>query len=102
VPLEVAMLRVAETFYPELKDSMVGRTLSAMMGSDPGRVLERLVDAYNMSVQDNEHAVRATGPRSMLWECRVEPSPFYGDTFRGIVQGTLRSHGATGVRIDTV
>ena len=46
MPLELAMDRIAETFYPVFRDSMVGRTLSAMMGKDPRRVLERLVDAY--------------------------------------------------------
>ena len=46
MPLELAMDHIAETFYPVFRDSMVGRTLSAMMGKDPRRVLERLVDAY--------------------------------------------------------
>jgi uncharacterized protein (TIGR02265 family) len=102
VPLEQAMERIAETFYPVFRDSMVGRTLSAMMGKDPRRVLERLVDAYKMSVQDNEHAVRMSGEHAMIWECRVEPSPFYADTFRGIVSGTLKSHGVLGGRVETI
>lgn len=102
VPLDRAMERISETFYPVFRDSMVGRTLSALLGSDPQRVLERLVDAYNLSVQDNEHAVRAISPRSMLWDCRVEPSPFYASTFRGIVRGTMRSHGVPQPTIETV
>ena len=59
-------------------------------------------DAYKMSVQDNEHAVRVSGERAMIWECRVEPSPFYADTFRGIVSGTLKSHGVLGGRVETI
>lgn len=101
-PLEYGMQRIAETFYPVFRDSMVGRTLSAMMGSDPRRILDRLVDAYKMSVQDNEHSVRVSGDRGMLWECRVEPSPFYAETFRGIALGTLESHGVKGGRVETV
>jgi uncharacterized protein (TIGR02265 family) len=81
---------------------MVGRTLSAMMGSDPRRILNKLVDAYQMSVQDNTHSVRVVEDRAMLWECRVEPSPFYADTFRGIVLGTLGSHGVQGGKVDVV
>ena len=102
LPLEQSMERIAETFYPVFRDSMVGRTLSAMMGKDPRKVLERLVDAYTMSVQDNQHSVRMAGEHAMLWECRVEPSPFYADTFRGIVLGTLKSHGVLGGRVETV
>ncbi|MEZ4326547.1 MAG: DUF2378 family protein [Polyangiales bacterium] len=100
--LDRSMQRIAETFYPVFRDSMVGRTLSAMMGSDPRRILAKLVDAYSMSVQDNSHSVRVSEEHAMLWECRVEPSPFYGGTFRGIVLGTLHSHGVTGGKVDVV
>ena len=101
-PLGDGLEAIAKTFYPVFRSSMVGRTLGVMIGKDPRKVLERLVDAYNLSVQDNEHAVRPVGTRSMIWECRVEPSPFYNRTFAGIVAGTMDSHGVRAPRIEQI
>lgn len=91
--LEAGLEHIAETFYPVFRDSMVGRTMSALTGNSPVRVVSRLVDAYSLSVQDNKHAAYQTGEREMRWDCRVEPSPLYAATFRGIITGTMQSHG---------
>ena len=87
--LAMGLQHIAETFYPVFRSSMVGRTMGALMGDNPSRILDRLVDAYNMSIQDNEHSVKQVGEREMRWQCRVEPNPYYDHTFRGIVNGTI-------------
>ncbi len=93
-PLPVAMQRIAETFYPVFRESMVGRTMATLMGNAPRRVLGRLADAYSMSVPWNEHEMIPRAEADVIWRCKVEPSAFYEYTLRGIVTGTLESHGA--------
>ena len=91
--LEHGFERIAEDFYPTFRQSMVGRTLSAFMGSDPIVVLDRLAQAYRVSIPWNEHEVAAEGSGRATWRCRVEPSELYPATFRGIIRGTMQSHG---------
>lgn len=93
-PLADGMERIAETFYPVFRESMVGRTMAMLMGSEPLGILTRLAEAYNVSVQGNRHAVEGTGARSATWSALVEPGPVYPSIFRGIVVGTMRSHDA--------
>lgn len=88
------MQRIAETFYPVFRESMIGRTMAVLMGSDPMGILTRLAEAYGVSVQGNRHAVESTGARSALWRATVEPTSVYPAIFRGIVIGTMRSHDA--------
>ena len=92
--LSDAMRSVAETFYPVFRASPLGRTMSLLMGSSPRRGLERLADAYNISVAWNSHVCEARGEREVRWTCLVEPTDFYEHVFTGIVCGTLRSHEA--------
>jgi uncharacterized protein (TIGR02265 family) len=92
-PLEHGFERIAEDFYPTFKESMVGRTLSAFIGKEAFTVLERLAQAYQMSVPWNEHAVQKDGDKGAVWKCKVEPSALYPATFKGIVRGTMRAHG---------
>ena len=93
-PLETGMQRIAETFYPVFRESMVGRTMAMLMGSEPLGILTRLAEAYNVSVQGNQHAVESAGPRSARWRAVVEPTAVYPSLFRGSVLGTMRSHDA--------
>lgn len=92
-PLEHGFERIAEDFYPTFKDSMVGRTLSAFIGKDAFTVLDRLAQAYQMSIPWNEHSVKKDGTSGAVWSCKVEPSELYPATFKGIVKGTMRAHG---------
>lgn len=93
-PLGDGMQHIAETFYPVFRESMVGRTMAMLMGSDPLGILTRLAEAYNVSVQGNHHTVETTGPRSARWRALVEPTAIYPRIFEGIVRGTMRSHDA--------
>ncbi|MEZ4228937.1 MAG: DUF2378 family protein [Polyangiaceae bacterium] len=93
--LEHGFERIAEDFYPTFRSSMVGRTISAFIGSEPITVLERLAQAYRVSIPWNEHAVEADGARRARWRCKVEPSDLYPATFRGIIRGTMNSHGVS-------
>lgn len=93
-PLADGMQAIAETFYPVFRESMVGRTMALLMGSDPHGILTRLCEAYQVSVQGNRHAIEKTGERSALWRATVEPTSVYPSIFRGIVIGTMRSHDA--------
>lgn len=102
VPLADGMGQVAKTFYPIFRESMVGRTMSAFIGSDPKSLLARLADAYKLSVPWNEHAIEVTSPREVLWTCRVEPTTYYRQIFTGIVSGAIEAHGADAVRIDAL
>ncbi|AKF11282.1 hypothetical protein DB32_008431 [Sandaracinus amylolyticus] len=98
-PLPDAMQAIAETFYPVFRESIVGRTMSVLMGSDPAGILGRLVEAYTLSVQGNQHALEITGPSSAVWRALAEPVPMYPSVFKGIVIGTMRSHDAPIPRI---
>ncbi len=100
--LEGAMRTVAETFYPVFRESLVGRTMAQLMGDDPMNILERLTEAYRLSVQGNAHAVERVGPREARWTAMVEPTPAYPSVFTGIVLGTMRSHGAPDVVVEVV
>ncbi|MEC7524893.1 MAG: TIGR02265 family protein [Myxococcota bacterium] len=100
VELSEAMRRVAETFYPTFRASPIGRTMSLLMGNQPRRVLERLADAYNISVAWNSHACEARSETELIWRCRVEPTDFYEHIFTGIVHGTLESHEAPSPRVE--
>lgn len=99
-PLEHGFERIAEDFYPTFRSSMVGRTISAFIGSEPITVLERLAQAYRVSVPWNEHEVEADGIRGARWRCKVEPSDLYPATFRGIIRGTMQSHGVDEPSVD--
>jgi uncharacterized protein (TIGR02265 family) len=100
-PLSEGMRRIAETFYPVFRESMLGRTMAPLMGRDPAKILGRLAQAYSISVPWNTHAVTPF-KSGATWDCRVEPSPFYPDTLRGIVKGTLASHDVPAARVDVV
>lgn len=97
-PLTQAMQRVAETFYPVFRESMVGRTMSLLMGSEPEGILRRLSEAYNLCVEGNRHTVERAGG-ALLWHATVEPTEIYPSVFEGIVLGTFRSHHAPEPRI---
>lgn len=101
-PLEYGFERIAEDFYPTFRASMVGRTLSAFIGSDNITILDRLAQAYQLSVPWNEHSVRKDGDSRAVWTCKVEPSDLYPATFRGIVRGAMSSHGVTRSNTDVL
>ena len=101
LPFADGVRRIAEIFYPVFRESMLGRTMAPLMGRDRVKVLTRLAQAYSISVPWNEHVVTPFegGAR---WDCRVEPSAFYPDTLRGIVQGTLESHDVRAASVQVV
>ncbi len=90
----------AHSFYPIFRQSMLGKTMSVFIGSDPKTLLARLADAYNLSVPWNEHTVASSGDREMIWRCKVEPSTYYRSIFTGIVAGAATSHDVASVGID--
>ena len=84
-----ALQKVARTFFPIFKSSLVGRTMSALMGDRPTTILPLLARAYNVSVEGNDHQAELAGERSLLWRCEVEPVEWYTETFAGIVEGAM-------------
>ncbi len=88
-PMSQGLRLVARTFFPVFKTSLVGRTMSALMGEKPQSILPALAKAYNISVENNTHECRLEGERTAHWQCSVEPVEWYEDTFRGIVEGTM-------------
>jgi len=88
-PMAEALRLVARTFFPIFKSSLLGRTMSALMGERPATLLPLLARAYNLSVEGNEHHAELAGERALLWRCEVEPVEWYTETFSGIVEGAI-------------
>jgi uncharacterized protein (TIGR02265 family) len=99
-PLSVALRNVARTFFPIFKSSLLGRTMSALMGDRPTTILPLLARAYNVSVEGNDHKAELTGDRALEWRCEVEPVDWYTDTFQGIVEGSMPSDITVKIRVD--
>lgn len=91
MPLSTGLRNVARTFFPIFKNSLVGRTMSALMGDRPQTILPLLARAYNVSVEGNDHQAEIAGERTLVWRCDVEPVEWYIDTFTGIVEGAMPS-----------
>jgi uncharacterized protein (TIGR02265 family) len=101
-PLDRGLLEVGRLLYPIYRESLVGRTMSALAGNDPKTLLRILCESYRLSVDGNEHELSFDEGSAGVWRCRVEPSPWYPSIFRGIVEGTTASHGVAGVEIETL
>jgi uncharacterized protein (TIGR02265 family) len=87
VPFGEALRLTAREFFPIFRNSMLGRTMTAFMGSEPVTILPLVAKAYNVSVTGNEHATELSGDRRVVWRCSVEPVEWYEQTFTGIVEG---------------
>ena len=88
----VGMRRIAESFYPIFSETLVGRTMGALIGKTPETVLRRFVEAYKIATPWNEHVISAgTIADGVVWKCKVEPCHFYPDTFSGICTGMVRA-----------
>ena len=88
----VGMRRIAESFYPIFSETLVGRTMGALIGKTPEVVLRRFVEAYKIATPWNEHVISSgTVANGVLWKCKVEPCHFYPDTFAGICTGMVRA-----------
>jgi uncharacterized protein (TIGR02265 family) len=94
------LAEVAKTFFPIFRESILGKTISALMGERAQDVLPLLAKAYNMSVEGNSHVLDLTGPREAVWRATVEPVAWYPRTFEGIVQGALPGEKALMISID--
>jgi uncharacterized protein (TIGR02265 family) len=88
-PMSESMRLVARTFFPIFQTSLLGRTMSALMGDQPSKLLPLLARAYNLSVDGNRHEANLCGPRELLWICEVEPVEWYTATFTGIIEGAM-------------
>ena len=82
--------------------SLLGRTMSALMGDRPRTILPLLAKAYNVSVEGNEHQAELVGDSEVVWRCTVEPVEWYPDTFAGIIEGTMQTNKAASVRVATI
>lgn len=92
----------ARTFFPIFRDSLLGKTMSALMGDKPRTILPLLAKAYNLSVAGNEHTSDLVGEREIAWGCRVEPVEWYEQTFAGIIEGTVPQGEAIRLHVRTV
>jgi uncharacterized protein (TIGR02265 family) len=81
--------QIARSFFPIFKASLLGGTMSALMGDRPFTILPLLARAYNISVKGNEHETAVDGERALVWRCVVEPVDWYPETFGGIVEGAM-------------
>ena len=99
LPLTTSLRELARTFFPIFKSSLLGKTMSALMGDNPRTILSILAKAYNISVDGNEHACEITGDREILWRCKVEPVDWYPETFGGIIEGTMATHRTAQCRV---
>ncbi|APR79193.1 Hypothetical protein A7982_04540 [Minicystis rosea] len=88
-PFVEAIRCVTQTFFPIFKTSMIGRTLTAFMGSDPATIVPIVAKAYTVSVEGNEHTCRVTGKNEVTWRCKVEPVTWYPESFQGIIEGAM-------------
>jgi uncharacterized protein (TIGR02265 family) len=89
LPFEEAIRKVTQTFFPIFKTTMVGKTLSAFMGSTPATIIPVVAKAYTVSVSGNEHSVVTSGPNEIVWRCTVEPVVWYPESLQGIIEGAL-------------
>jgi uncharacterized protein (TIGR02265 family) len=99
-PMPEAMRSTARTFFPIFKNSMLGRTMSALMGDRPTTLLPLLARAYNVSVEGNDHQVEPAGERGFIWRCEVEPVEWYTETFSGIVEGAMPKEFPARIRVE--
>jgi uncharacterized protein (TIGR02265 family) len=90
LPFVQAIRKVTQTFFPIFKQSMVGKTLAAFMGSTPETIIPVVNKAYNVSVSGNEHTLKLVTKSEVIWACTVEPVVWYPESFQGIVEGALR------------
>ena len=94
-----ALRLTARTFFPIFRESMLGRTMSALMGDRPATLLPLLARAYNVSVEGNDHRVELENANVLSWSCQVEPVDWFADTFTGIVEGAMPSRLTAEVRV---
>lgn len=100
LPFAEGLREVAKTFFPIFRDSIVGKTISALMGDKPADVLPLLAKAYNMSVENNSHRFTAVSSNEALWHAQVEPVTWYPETFEGIVRGALPNEAGLEICVD--
>jgi uncharacterized protein (TIGR02265 family) len=86
--LATALRITSRTFFPTFRNSLLGKTMGALMGETSRTILPLLSRAYNLSVAGNEHTVEIVSEREIAWKCRVEPVEWYDQTFAGIIEGT--------------
>ncbi len=85
------MRLVAEDFYPIFTQSLVGRTMSMLIGNTPQVVLGRFIEAYKIATPWCEHSIEASSDNEVVWKCKVEPCANYAATFAGICTGMVRT-----------
>lgn len=88
-PMSGALRQVARTFFPIFKSSLLGRTMSALMGDRPTTILPLLARAYNISVEGNEHQAEVVDGKSVVWRGQAEAIEWYDETFAGIIEGAM-------------
>lgn len=101
-PLPRALGNISRRLYPIFRESLVGKTMSALYTPDAATFLELMARAYSICVVGNTHVVRRAGDRAMRWSATVEPIPWFAELFAGIVEGALASHGLPGVKVTTL
>jgi uncharacterized protein (TIGR02265 family) len=89
LPFVQAIRKVTQTFFPIFKQSMVGKTLAAFMGSTPESIIPVVNKAYNVSVSGNEHTLKLVTKSEVVWACKVEPVVWYPESFQGIIEGAM-------------
>lgn len=101
-PLPQGLANISRKLYPIFRESLVGKTMSALYAPEPATFLRILCESYRISVVGNTHNVRVAGEREVRWSATVEPNPWFPLLFGGIVEGALETQGLPGVKVTTL
>jgi uncharacterized protein (TIGR02265 family) len=88
-PMPTRLRRLARTFFPIFRNSLLGKTMSAFMGDHPATILPLLAQAYNLSVESNRHEVVAIRANELVWSAAAEAVEWYPETMMGIIEGAM-------------
>lgn len=90
--LREGLLALGELGYVAFADSLVGRVMMGVLGTDLERVLERAPKAYGVSVEPGVVTSRRLAPQH--WRIGFQQIPNFIDSYQvGVVEGAIRHHG---------
>lgn len=99
-PMVESARLVSRTFFPIFRSSLLGRTMSALMGDRPATILPLLARAYNLSAEGNEHDAELAGQRAALWRAQSEAVEWFEATFGGIIEGAMPADVTARIRLE--
>jgi uncharacterized protein (TIGR02265 family) len=83
-----AMRRMGWLAHPFFAESIVGKVVYGLLGSDPDALIASGPRAYELSLRYGRMYVQRCGPRH--WRARLEHVAFFDTYHVGVVEGALR------------